>query len=191
MRSPLKRLATRVIDAASWRRVAFLVVAYAGCISLLTSAEARIKLLSGGLGVPDLLHGFTADELRARFEAFGDEGRAIYFRAELVDLLYPLAYGFGFAFLIALAARRLLREDSPWRLLCLLPLAATSLDYLENTCFFTLLLRWPTRLDTVARLASVFNLGKWSCFALVVPTTVAGLAALAFVTLRDRRTATR
>ena len=190
MLRPLKRLATRVIDAASWLRIGFLVFAYACCIGFLTSADTRITQLSGGLGVPDLLHGFTADELHARLEAFGEEGRAIYFRAELVDLLYPLVYGFFFAFLIALAARRLLREDSPWRLLCLVPLAATFLDYLENTCFFTLLLRWPTRLDTVAQLASIFNIGKWSCFAVVVPTTVLGLGALAFVTLRDRRPAT-
>jgi hypothetical protein len=187
----LKQLATRVIDAASWRRLGFLVFAYVGCISYLSAADKRITALSGGLGVPDLLHGFTADELHARFDAFGDEGRAIYLRAELVDLLYPLAYGFFFAFLIALAARRVLRDDSPWRLLCLLPLAATFLDYLENTCFFTLLLRWPTRLDTVARLASAFNIGKWSCFAFVVPTTVLGLVALAVVTLRDRRAAPR
>ena len=187
----LKHLATRVIDAASWPRVGLLVFAYIGCISYLSAADKRITALSGGLGVPDLLHGFTADDLHARFEAFGDEGRALYFRAELVDLVYPLVYGFFFAFLIALAARRLLREDSPWRLLCLLPLAATFLDYLENACFFTLLLRWPTRADAVAQLASAFNLGKWSCFAIVVPVTVLGLVGLAVVTLRDRRATPR
>lgn len=187
MLRPLKRLATRVIDAASWRRVGLLGLAYAACISYLTVAGARIKLLSGGLGAPDLLHGFTADELHARFEAFGEEGRSSYLRAELADLVYPLVYGFFFAFLIAVAARRLLREDSPWRLLCLVPLATTLLDYLENACFITQLLRWPTRLDTVAQLASAFNLGKWSCFAVVIPTTLIGLVALAVVTLRDRR----
>ena len=187
MLRPLKRLATRVIDAASWTRVSLLVLAYAACITYLTAADTRIKLLSGGLGVPDLLHGFTADDLHARLEAFGAEGRSIYLRAELVDLVYPLVYGFFFAFLIAVAARRLLREDSPWRLLCLVPLATTLLDYLENACFFTLLLRWPTRLDTVAQLASAFNLGKWTCFALVLPTTLIGLVALTFVALRVRR----
>jgi hypothetical protein len=184
---PLKRLATRVIDAASWLRVGLLVLAYGVCISFLMTADARIQQRSSGLGVPDLLHGFTADDLYTRLTAFGEEGRAIYLRAELVDLVYPLVYGFFFAFLIALAARRLLRDDSLWRLLCLLPLAATALDYLENACFFTVLLRWPARLDLVAQLASIFNLGKWSCFAVVVPTTVLGLVALAVVAVRGRR----
>jgi hypothetical protein len=189
MLRPLKRLATRVIDAASWPRVGLLALAYAGCIGLLTSADTRIKLLSSGLGVPDLLHGFTPDDLYARFEAFGDEGRAIYLRAELVDLVYPLVYGFFFAFLLALPARRLLRERSPWRLLCLAPLAATLLDYLENACFFTILLRWPARLDAVASLAGIFNVGKWLCFGVVLPAAVLGLVALAVTAIRGEPSA--
>jgi hypothetical protein len=186
----LKWLATRIIDNASWKRVGHLVLAYAVCISRLTAADARIQQLSSGLGVPDLLHGFTAADLYARLEAFGEEGRSIYLRAELVDLVYPLVYGFFFAFLLALPARRLLRADSPWRLLCLAPLAATLLDYCENACFFTVLLRWPARLDAVASLASVFNVGKWSCFAVALPFTVVGLVTLAITALREKRNAT-
>ena len=185
MLPPVKRLATHVIDAASWPRVGLLGLACAGCMYFLMAAEARIKERSGGLGVPDLLHGFSADGLYALLEAYGDEGRAIYLRAELVDLVYPLGYGFFFAFLVALAARRVLREGSPWRLLCLMPFAATCFDYLENTCFFTILLRWPARLDFVAQLASIFNLTKWSCFAV----TAIGLLALAVVALRGARPA--
>jgi hypothetical protein len=183
----LKRLATRVIDGASWVRVGLLLLAYVACVSVLNFADARIQQLSSGLGVPDLLHGFTAAELHARLEAFGDEGRRIYLRAELVDLVYPLVYGAFFAFLIALPARRLLPEGSSWRLLCLAPLAATLLDYLENACFFTILLRWPARLDAVASLASAFNIGKWLCFGVALPAAVLGLGALAVTALRGRR----
>lgn len=190
MSRPSKPLAAHVIDAASWPRIGLVLLVYGVCFHLLDTAAARIQALSGGLGVPDLLHGFTADELYARLDAFGEEGRAVYLRAELVDLVYPLAYGFLFAFLIAVAARRLLREGSPWRLLCLVPLAATGLDYLENACFFTILLRWPARSDLVAQLASVFNVGKWSCFAVTVPVTAIGLVALAVVTLRGKRAST-
>jgi hypothetical protein len=178
-----------VILGASWARVGLLLIAYVGCVSVLNIADARIKQLSSGLGVPDLLQGFTAAELHARLEAFGDEGRRVYLRAELVDLVYPLVYGFFFAFLIALPARRLLREGSPWRLLCLAPLAATLLDYLENACFFTLLLRWPARLDAVASLACVFNVGKWLCFGVVLPAAALGLVALAVTAVRGKPSA--
>lgn len=185
----LKRLATRVIDSASWVRVGLLLLVYIGCVSVLSYADARIKLLSSGLGVPDLLQGFTAADLYARLEAFGDEGRRIYLRAELVDLVYPLVYGVFFAFLIALPARRLLRDGSPWRLLCLAPLAATLLDYLENACFFTILLRWPARLDAIASLAGLFNLGKWLCFGVTLPAAAIGLVALAVAAIRGKSSA--
>lgn len=45
------------------------------------------------------------------------------------------------------------------------------------------------RVDLVAQLASIFNLAKWSCFAVTVPATVIGLLALAVVTLRGQRPA--
>ncbi len=186
----LKGVAARVIDAASWSRVGLLLAPYGACVYVLGAADTRIKALSGGLGVPDLELGFTADELYARLGAYSDEGRAIYLRAELVDLVYALAYGFFFAFLIGLAARRLFHADSPWRLLCLAPLATMSCDHLENLGFFAVLLRWPARSDLAAHLAAVANLGKWSFCAVTVPAAVIGLLALAFVTLRGKRSAT-
>lgn len=182
----LERLADSVILRASWVRVGLLLLAYVSCVSVLNLADARIKQLSSGLGVPDLLQGFTAAELHARLDAFGDEGRRVYLRAELVDLVYPLVYGLFFAFLIALPARRLLRAGSRFRLLCLAPLAATLLDYLENACFFTLLLRWPARLDAVAALAGVFNVGKWLCFGVALPAAALGLVALAVTAIRGK-----
>jgi hypothetical protein len=182
----LQALARRIGNAASWPRVGLVFLAYLALVSALTAAEGRIKEHSGGLGVPDLLHGFTAAELYARLEAFGPEGRRIYFFGELVDLIYPLVYATFFAFILALAARRLFAAGSRWALLCLLPYAAMLSDYLENTCFFTVLGAWPSRLDAVATLAGVFNLAKWGIFAVTLPLVVVGLVAMGIVALRGR-----
>jgi hypothetical protein len=182
----LQSLTRRITAAASWPRAGLLLLAYAGLVSALTAAEGRIKAYSGGQGVPDLLHGFTADALYARFEAFGPEGRHIYFLAELVDMIYPLVYASLFAFLLALAARRLLVPGSRWATLCLLPYAAMLADYLENACFFTILGAWPARLDAVATLGGIFNLAKWGIFALVLPLVIVGLIATGIVALRSR-----
>ena len=64
--------------AASWRRLGLLLLAYVGLISALSWFEGRIKVFSGGLGVPDLWQGFTAPALYERHEAFGPEGRRLY-----------------------------------------------------------------------------------------------------------------
>jgi hypothetical protein len=182
----LLKLARRIDGAASWRRVGVLLVAYVVLVSALDAFEKRIKEHSGGLGVPDLLHGFTAAELYARLEAFGAEGRRLYFFAELVDLVYPLVYATFFAFVLALAVRALLAPGSRWTALCLLPYGAMVSDYLENTCFFTVLGAWPTRLDAVASLGGVFNLIKWAIFAVVLPLAVLGLAGTGLSALRRR-----
>jgi hypothetical protein len=182
----LQALSRRIGNAASWPRVGLVFLAYGGLLSALMAAEGRIKEHSGGLGVPDLLHGFTAAELYARLEAFGPEGRHIYFFAELVDLIYPLAYATFFAFLLALAARRLFAPGSRWAMLCLLPYGAMLSDYLENACFFTVLGAWPARVDVVATLGGVFNLAKWGIFGVTLPLVVVGLVAMGVVALQGR-----
>jgi hypothetical protein len=185
----LQALARRIGKAASWPKVGLLLVAYAALVFALTAAEGRIKEHSGGLGVPDLLKGFTAAELYARLEAFGPEGRRIYAYAELVDLVYPLVYATFFAFLLALAVRRLFGAGSRWAVLCLLPYAAMLSDFLENACFFTVLGAWPARLDSVATLAGVFNVTKWGIFGVTLPLVLLGLVAMGIAALRGRGSA--
>jgi hypothetical protein len=186
----LQALARRIGKAASWPRVGVLFIAYAALVSALTAAEGRIKQCSGGLGVPDLLKGFTAAELYARLEAFGPEGRRIYAYAELVDLVYPVVYATFFAFLLALAVRRLFGSESRWAPLCLLPYAAMLSDFLENACFFTVLGAWPARLDGVATLGGMFNLAKWGIFGITLPLVLLGLVATGIAALRGKGPAT-
>jgi hypothetical protein len=182
-------LSQRLIERASWRSLGLVVLVYVGLVATLSWAEGQIKQHSGGLGVPDLMQGFTADQLYARLDAFGPAGRSIYLKAELVDLIYPLAYSTAFALLLALVARTLLPVTSRWRALCLLPYAAMLCDYLENACLFAVLLRHPERRDAVATAAGIFNLGKWSCFAPTILLALLGLAGLGIHALRARAAA--
>lgn len=182
----LSNLARRLVAAASWPRLGILLLAYAALLSTLSWCEGRIKAFSGGLGVPDLLQGFTAAELYQRFEAFGPEGRRIYAQAELVDMVYPPVYATFLAFVLSLAARKLLAEESRLRLLCLLPYGVLIFDYLENSCFFAVLSAWPARLDGVATLAGVFNVAKWAGVAVAMPLSALALLALGIRAVRGR-----
>jgi hypothetical protein len=182
----LSTLSQRLVERASWRSLGLVLLVYVGLVATLSWAEGQIKQHSGGLGVPDLMQGFTAETLYERLAAFGPAGRSIYLRAELVDLVYPLVYASFFALLLALVARTLLPATSRWRALCLLPYAAMLCDYLENACLFAVLLRHPERLDAVANAGGVFNLGKWVCFAPTLLLALLGLAALGVHALRAR-----
>lgn len=180
----LSTLSQRLVERASWRSLGLVLLVYVGLVATLSWAEGQIEQHSGGLGVPDLMQGFTADELYARLDAFGPAGRSIYLKAELVDLVYPLVYATFFALLLALVARTLVPATSRWRALCLLPYAAMLCDYLENACLLAVLLRHPERLDAVANAGGVFNLGKWICFAPTLLIALLGLAALGVHALR-------
>lgn len=171
---------------ASWRRLGVVLLADAGIGSALSVLEGRIKVLSGGLGFPDLWLGFTATGLYQRFEAFGPEGRRLYFLAALVDLLFAAVYGTLFAFVLGLSARALFRAGSRWRLLCLLPYAATGADFLENASFLTVLFAWPARLPTLATVAGAFNVGKWAVYAVMLPLALLGLASMGARALTNR-----
>lgn len=180
-------LAQRLVRAASWRRLGMLVLAYAALIVTLGQCEERIKKHSGGLGVPDLIFGFSADELHARLESFGDEGRRIYFFAELVDLVYPLAYSFTFVMILALAVRRFRGEASRAALVCLLPLVLLATDYLENTGILLSLAVWPSRSAAAEGLASVFNHAKWALVAPVFPLGAIALVAMGIHALAGKK----
>jgi hypothetical protein len=190
MASPnaVTRLADRVAAAASGRRLALAALLYGVCLYFLGGAATKIAALTGGLTVPDLMKGFTARELYERLDAFGDEGRRIYFRAEMVDMVYPLAYGFTCAFAIALAARRFFGGYARARLLVLLPLAAVVCDYLENASILTVLRGWPERQMTIAAVGGVFNTAKWAFAGVAIPLAVVALLALGIAAIRARLT---
>jgi hypothetical protein len=186
-RRMLASLAQRIVKAASWRRLGLLVLVYAGIITTLGKLEDRIKQHSGGLGVPDLIFGFSADELHARLASFGDEGRRIYLFAELVDLVYPLVYTATFASILALAARRLFGETSRATLVCLLPVAMLVADYLENAGILVSLAVWPSRLAAAEGLASAFNHVKWAIAFPVFALMGLGLVAAAIHALLGKK----
>jgi hypothetical protein len=183
----LKTLARRLVHAASWRRLGLLIPVYAVFIGTLTTLENRIKRGSGGLGVPDLIFGFSADDLHARLDAFGPEGRRLYAYAELVDLVYPLVYAVTFATVLALAVKRLFGEESRAALVTLLPFAALVADYVENAGIFATLSAWPARAGAAESIASMGNHLKWALAGPAVVLMGIGLAATAIAALFAKR----
>lgn len=128
--------------------------------------------------VMDLRLSYTPDELYAALSALGAAGRAAYVRNILVlDVLWPLAYG-AFLTLLPLYAF----ADQPprrRRLLASVAIVGVVLDYAENMSVLTLVLRFPDRIDGLARVASGFTTAKWVFVtAAMVVAGVAGIRLL-------------
>ncbi len=121
----------------------------------------RIRELSGGRTILDLMPLVSPDRAFETISAYGDAGRRQYFLLlGTIDVVLPLlAAGFlGVALTLAYRSRGALA----W--LNLTGVVALGLDYLENAGILAMLLTFPVRLDVVARLTGVTTLLKFGFY---------------------------
>lgn len=122
---------------------------------------------------PDMSFFYTVEELYDIADSYGVEGRNNYIYMRFTfDLVFPLIYG---GFLVSILGwlydmDRLLT----WRdRVVLLPFGAMIFDYLENVSTSTVMWYYPTRVDFVGFLATVFTPIKWVllsiAFLLLIP----------------------
>jgi hypothetical protein len=111
-----------------------------------------------GRSALDVRSHWTAADARDLVAACGTEGRAAYFRLELLDLVYPLLCGLALLLVSSLLIRRL--PGRRWRLLLIPAIAMTVLDYGENAAVWNILSTWPAVADLPAHLGGAATVAK-------------------------------
>jgi hypothetical protein len=143
---------------------------------VLPGQAARSEAQTGGVGSPDTSFFYSAQDLYAFAEAYGEQGRQAYVRARWTfDLVFPLVYGFTLAITISWINRWAFPKDTGWQKANLLPLLGVVFDFLENASTSIVMLRYPARIDVVAWLAPVFTLLKWTFITGSFGVLLAGL----------------
>jgi hypothetical protein len=102
---------------------------------------------------------YTPAEARAKLEALGAEGRAVYRSQEIqLDLIFPLVYCFLLAFGFALLAPG---THLP-RWIVIVPFIAALADYGEDFSALAMIARFEkgTAIDSIALIGSLFTLTK-------------------------------
>jgi hypothetical protein len=154
---------------------------------LLPQMAADTARYGQGAGSPDTAMLYTPPDLYRMAEAFGPDGRSVYVLDRATyDLGYPLAYGLFFASATVLAMRRAFPDRRRLVRLGWLGIAALVSDLLENAVVSTLMLAYPTRLPTLAWLASTFSAAKWLLVSLALLVALGSLALWAGAALRRR-----
>jgi len=138
-------------------------------------ALARLQVLSGGAGLPDMGFWYDPAHLAAQFAAWGEAGRSLY-----LTVLWPTDLGLlaSYGLFLAAALLYLLKKANPagpwWYLLPLVPLAAAAADLAENLAVALALVLNSSDWAAVSWAAAGFTAAKWSLLGASLALLVGG-----------------
>jgi len=147
---------------------------------LLPWAAGRLAAGSGGNGPLDLKFFYTPQQAYDLLGSFDAPTRSFYAAFELSgDIFYPIVSFLLFGALLTF----LFQRGSPGnallkRLAVSAPLVQIVGDFGENLGIVIMLLRYPSQLNAIALVGSLFTLLKWAGAAASVVLLLAGLVGL-------------
>jgi hypothetical protein len=128
---------------------------------------------------PDARFNYSPSTLYTLFAACGQSGRQLYALSEVtIDLIYPILYTLLLSLLIRLTVIRAFPDSSVLKRLSLLPFVMLLSDYAENFSLLVLSLRYPSGMDWLAQMASLFTSIKWTTLGFIVGSILLGVVAL-------------
>ncbi|KAF0130106.1 MAG: Uncharacterized protein FD155_1892 [Bacteroidetes bacterium] len=113
------------------------------------------------LKILDVRLWYSEEDVFELFQSLGNQGRAIYFyQVAVIDMIYPLVYGFLLFLIIRLLSNRYLffKQHSVF---VYFPLMAASADILENLNTVLMLYLFPKVIDILCFIGSIFSFSKW------------------------------
>ena len=145
-----------------WVALAGMVVFLLFTALVLPAQTAREDTEIGEVGSPDLSFIYSAADLYAMAEGYGEVGRSEYVRVRFTfDLVWPLVYTFFLVTSISWVYARAFRTQSKWQLANLAPVLGMLFDYLENIATSLVMWRYPIQTPVVDWLAGVLTGLKW------------------------------
>jgi hypothetical protein len=190
--------ATLLEQLANWKVILVVFLATIAFNLFVFSGRTRELRLDSGLANPilDTRFSYTPDEAYKVMKDLKPEGRRLYVITNASeDLVFPLLYNLFLALTLTAvfqaafssssrtlfgkpgARLTVAGEKAAARLKSLahLPLLVLVCDYAENICLIILMVNFPSRLNWLARLASVFTSLKWFSGTLCAVLIVFGL----------------
>lgn len=180
----LNSLSQRFFKAANGKSLLLFLLLLIAFEVLLMNISGKIEAASNGASVLDLSMAYSpSDAYDLYLDKYSEDGRALYLRAECIDLLFPIVYTFFLALLISMGIKRFPEMPQEYRVLNILPLGALVADYLENAGIFTLLLTYPQKSYNAALWASGFGSLKWM---IVFACILLALGSLVLIIIRRK-----
>jgi hypothetical protein len=129
---------------------------------VLPGQAAAAQEISAGAGTPDLSFYYSADDLYAMAESYGEQGRSAYIRARFTfDVIWPLIFTFLLVTSISWLSKRIFSKDSRWQMANIVPIFGASFDYLENISNAIVMALYPESSAFFANFAGFATSLKW------------------------------
>lgn len=178
----LARRRTLLISGVVTVPLAIVLFASSGTSSLAAVADRC------GAPAPDVRFTTSPEGIQSFLAGCGAAGRSAYRDLQLLDLLYPAAFGLFLATAMALLVPLAWRGGSPrWRAVAAIPLLGAAFDYVENAAAWTLLVRYPEPATWVARILGTASAAKQTTMWASALLVLAGLGGAAVERARQRR----
>lgn len=156
-------------------------------VFVLPAMAARLADLTGIAVSPDTSFIYSAKDLYAMAETYGESGRAYYIYSRFTfDLIWPAVYLLFFVTTITYLYRLLIPE-MPLRLVNLLPFGGVFFDLLENSAASIVMCRYPLPAPFAAVTAPVFTFLKWIFIGFSIIALVSGLIVGLFRLCKKRQ----
>lgn len=112
-------------------------------------------------------------------KALGKTGRQGYLFLHLVDYLYDVSYSIFLGMALILLVKKLFPDKKSLLNLCLIPIFAGLMDFLENISLDLLILSYPSRNNIAPTLASYFTVLKNTLLSISQLLIILGLMVVA------------
>ena len=181
----------RIFSAFFYKRVTITVAILSTVIMVLYASivmgrqsDRIIKTSGSEVEILDLRKGYDAGDVESLFTLMGDAGLASYRTMALVwDNFFPLVYTLVYISWFTLLFGSLIPEQSPGRLINMVPLAALLSDWAENTLVVNLVDSYTKTGEInnfLVSAASFATLAKWIILVILLLIFFAGLAVRLF-----------
>lgn len=144
--------------------------------------QPQLLALSGGLQILDIRFGYTYQDALDLLTALGEEGRQLYSIQQVVDTVFPLAYGLTLLLALGHLTARLFPGKRECGAVVSLGLVGAIFDYGENMLIGTQLASFPNVSAVVIEAANLMTMAKW----LVLLAAFLALITMAVMTLVKR-----
>lgn len=130
---------------------------------------SKLEKICNEYTIPDLKIGYDIQYMQEMFECFGQEGIEIYENIQVIDMFFPMVFGF---FLFQLLITVKVHKPSA----ALLVLSAVTADYIENLILWKQRINFPELNENLITIASFSTKVKFaiilSCFILFAVLTI-------------------